>query len=902
MMKTFAVPKVLLIESRRLAILNFVVMTLFLGGLAIKVFLDELFYSSLPVLTNSQVTVDPHSLKGMADFEVADDPLCQASTRATTWHGLSVRCSRACPFDVISPKCCVSLYEVIEQSTFDQVFLLTDKAIRCISHVGTIKCGPPEEIPFMNDPFVCPTPTGNASFSESLQTVRNSMLVDGGGPPPALPKETLLRSACAVDGCMDGNSSCPKEAPPRCRHSSWLLEGTPIAAGSVLEESGFTHSIFPSVGRLSLQISYSYEITGNPPFVPWSRSHALSGSNGNALTVVLDRLQGIHRAFLPGESIVLSLPSLLAVSHGLPESVSAALPRIEQWVWLKGGEITAYVDCFTSLRDLSSKVQTAAWGEEALGGRLKQLGVARPLCVLNVSWTDARSVGSLPITTLEEHRGGQVGVLRRLTGLRVRVFRGGGSARFFDLNVLVQQATSAVVLYRIPNFLLRIFVLFCLGELSRIYRRVSWDTYSIADECGGTVCRLAMQNLAFQELSNGEASISPEMLTARLQEVMRHQGLKLDTAEVSHLSDFCFRQVATNRSRASLDIDAFCSACSSGDRITFEQISQLFDADRKKHNFEKALVPPELRHQRTWVRNAREEELAAEPDLDGVVVDERPTLDGAPPPAETPGEDPRGAQRGPQPESPGGARWTSSSSCSRRETLTARERLEEEVRQLRATCAEQEAQLVQLREGVAELRRQLGAQAETCRAELAGLGRLQGDCNAKVDGLRTSLDREAAQGKALEAHGETLEVRLRKLERQRCLEERLAAVDARVRELEAWVEEQRSERRAGQTEGLLAQLREDVQAMRAALPQERRGSATGRSQFEGLERELTAAEERFARLEEDFGAKQALPASGPADWDVPPPLQTPGKSSPRQGGRNFVLRPADTPCSAGAWW
>jgi len=658
------------------------------------------------------------------------------------------------------------------------------------------------------------------------------------------------------------------------------------------------HSIFPPVARLSLRISYSYEIGGSPPFVPWSPEYALSDSDRNALSMVLDRHDGIHQMFPPGEGIVLSVPDLLSVSHGLPESVSGALPRLGPFVWLKGGEMTAHVSCFSSLSDLSSTVQTAARRQDASSGYLKRLGVAQPLCVVNVSWTNAQSVGSLPITTLEEHPGGRVGILRRRTGLRVRIFRGGGLARFFDLNALVQQATSAVVLYRIPNFLLRIFVLFCLGELSRIYRRVSWDTYSIADECGAAVCRLAMQDLAFQELSNGEASISPEMLTARLREVMRHQGLRLDAAEVSHLSDFCFRQVAAQRSRASLDIDAFCSACSSGDRITFEQISQLFDADRKKRTFEIVFAPPELRHQRTWVANAREEEPAAEdPNVDGVVVDESPALDGAPPQAETPGKDPSGALPEPQ-HGPGEACSSSTRSRSRKDTLTARARLEEEVQQLHKTCAEQGVQLGQLRGVVAELQQRLGVQTEACVADL----------RTEVNGLHASLDQEASRGKALEVRDEALEARLRELESKQRL------MDARVQELQAWAEEKRSASQgedpgnaavahAGRTERLIAQLRADVEALRAGLQRERRSSTDGRNQIEELKKEvaaLRAAEQRLARPEEDLAAKPALPASGCADGAVSPPPQTPGKPSSRQGRRNFVLPPAGSPRSAGA--
>jgi len=331
-----------------------------------------------------------------------------------------------------------------------------------------------------------------------------------------------------------------------------------------------------------------------------------------------------------------------------------------------------------------------------------------------------------------------------------------------------------------------------------------FDNYCVQKECGGIVCRLAIQSLAFLQLARGQSDVSVVALCEHIRAVMKHHSL--DLAEISHLTSFCFQQISSGRD---LDIDAFCKACSASDRVCLEHARGLFDADRQMSCMERFFTPRELQQEQQGVHESRSRgtfhlwvERPPSDDPEGrrvklsVPSSEAELADVL---ACTPASDDRGSTR-----------------FSTLSTSTAK--LEVELQQLSRRCAGHESQIAELQGSIVELQRQLTAQAETCNAEFARFG-------------QESLSRDAQQaaGREAEAHQEEH------------LQGLLAAAETRARMLGAHLQEVSSQPQGELHTSLerLLRLESEVWALLEVQKEtEQREDAVRRSRLERLEEEV----------------------------------------------------------------
>lgn len=461
-------------------------------------------------------------------------------------------------------------------------------------------------------------------------------------------QEIMIITSVSDMYVIDMRNPC---APPQ------FLNLTPPTATEWLGAQQFATSLIPAVKDLSLQLSYEYMAEQALPY-PSSRSTVSAyASSLNASTVVLDG-NGIPVQVWPaGQDIIIKLPQMIAMSRGLPAGYAAELPLVRD-VWMNGAEIIVQVDCYSDEEDVSSALTDLSGGSLAsqakqalinLKNRIQRvIDIDNPLCVVHFSWSSAPGITGAEYYVITDQSGpetGQLKLLRKSKGLRIRSEKGFGTKRAVDLNAIVLALTSALVLLSIPKRILTVFIKLCLGHLSRIYRRMLVEDFDIKDQCGSVAVRLMTHSVPFVELADtadilGRAGISKRRLKERFREMVKHRRA-IDDSELEALVEFCYEQAITSAGPAQhalhwrsklrfnakemkedpdraekgqpegeagaidpsgkahthhsmLDIDAFSSACSANEPMNFEAVVDLFDKDRKLGFLERFFMPKPL--------------------------------------------------------------------------------------------------------------------------------------------------------------------------------------------------------------------------------------------------------------------------------------------------------------------
>lgn len=174
------------------------------------------------------------------------------------------------------------------------------------------------------------------------------------------------------------------------------------------------------------------------------------------------------------------------------------------------------------------------------------------------------------------------------SGVRIK-FRPKGSVQLFDMTVVTQSFTVAVVWIQIPLVIVYFFTVICLGHLSTVYSRVINQELSLGNACKGLACRLVSHSAAYMDLQDMPDGISKKKLSDRFKHILqtRIKNGELQQDEVDNYVNYVFEgmqsmgdgtQVVINDS---INIQEFCQACCTNEPLSFEQLVMLFDKDRK---------------------------------------------------------------------------------------------------------------------------------------------------------------------------------------------------------------------------------------------------------------------------------------------------------------------------------
>jgi len=370
--------------------------------------------------------------------------------------------------------------------------------------------------------------------------------------------------------------------------------------------------VVPFTEGFAIGLTYFYELSQfswsgswQSMATHWTRIE--ESSMRNIKTVLLDKNGKERRAVEPGAEIQFTLQEVLEMAGQssqleMPNSLIQQQPRNR----FSGMELLLNAECFPDSE--------------------------RPTCFLSArrtirgwTWWQEKDV----MSTDGKRR------VRRLHGIRLK-FEPEGRFSRFSFNKLVGIFTSVLVLMKMPRYVMMFICTFALGQLSKIYQEVLYEDFSLYNFVGGLAMRLLVANTAFVtlmdcQLQGGGHAISKARLNERLKEILPSGSLDHD--EIKTITDFCvstannkattcaFRNTVSEMQRLrrskslalenAIDSQAFTSAVTSNERVSFETVVCLLDSDRRRRILERIFTPSYFQKfaQKSKASNAKAHEV-----------------------------------------------------------------------------------------------------------------------------------------------------------------------------------------------------------------------------------------------------------------------------------------------------
>lgn len=384
-------------------------------------------------------------------------------------------------------------------------------------------------------------------------------------------------------------------------------------------ESHHHARLYPAVTALQVSLSYNYEVPSNP-FFGRLQEVGRDGSN-DGKTITLHRHRGtdnadeklqFYRMDNPGKQISYNLSELLflsGVDHFLDQTHSGSGANIKPGAkhngplgWITGIELVMSLDC-------SNFVRGNIHLPESVHKQLRES--AGRFCFITVSKTARKWASMDRVDTVSIHGGMST---RHYAGIKIFVQRG-GKYRFRTFEFVFNSLVSGLVLAQIPEIIVGMIALFCLGRLSKIYRRAVYSSFHIIDATASLVTRVMSQGVVFSEISDSSGSITKTNMQKRLRLVMNNPKYDEELKDVcdaafskpcppSHrLWDSVFRECGCRRksfARVPADnilLDRF-SMITGETELTLEDALRFFSRNRSLGIFEHFFSPMFIRRRK----------------------------------------------------------------------------------------------------------------------------------------------------------------------------------------------------------------------------------------------------------------------------------------------------------------
>lgn len=197
-----------------------------------------------------------------------------------------------------------------------------------------------------------------------------------------------------------------------------------------------------------------------------------------------------------------------------------------------------------------------------------------------------------------------------LYGLHVAIVTS-GTFEYVNLNRMMLEFTSILVLLGLPKQLVLFLMIYCLGHLSKIYKRVIYEDFPLRQTVAGVITRMIASTSMFTMLSDVEGEdddpyaggISKASVKRRLQTILRHRHVQISPQDMEKCVDFCFFMLYKGQNDNEdvqgedevITLDGFTHANCSIEKMNMDHVIALFDFDRSKTFFEQIFTPSDLR-------------------------------------------------------------------------------------------------------------------------------------------------------------------------------------------------------------------------------------------------------------------------------------------------------------------
>lgn len=171
---------------------------------------------------------------------------------------------------------------------------------------------------------------------------------------------------------------------------------------------------------------------------------------------------------------------------------------------------------------------------------------------------------------------------RTYHGLKIS-FDTTGQFASFDTFALFESVTIVFIWLQVPSFVIYLMVTFMLGTLSRVYSSVLHQQGGLIDSTAGIAARLMNYSSTFKDLQDDKGDVTKQRMLRRFNYILAYED-DLDANEREKYVDFVYKTVLKDgegRSKQRCEMLEFCSACSSGEPLSFEVLQKFFNRRRR---------------------------------------------------------------------------------------------------------------------------------------------------------------------------------------------------------------------------------------------------------------------------------------------------------------------------------
>lgn len=409
---------------------------------------------------------------------------------------------------------------------------------------------------------------------------------------------TFIRQTKALP---KGASSCPagmaESEPGICKgDSSYFVPG----AGEV--EVKFTHeaSVVPEVGAWFFN---------SQNMMVHSRSTEADVFAAGVKTVLFSYDKSVVRTFEPGSEINFTISQLLAAASYEQVAASGELSLDQPFVEPTDEALRVPLNQKPNAARRTTMVRTVG---TTLTIELHLTDEGRCRHTFEDEWISVDHTGPVGCMFVHGKRiwtrdtrhmpiGTQGGYAElQAQGIRV-TFRPTGAVHLLDVTQLLQRLTEAFVWIQIPLQLVYFFAIWCLGHLSTVYKRVINQELNLSEACLGVASRLVSHSASYLDLQDKPSGISKKRLLERFRKVLAGNS-DLDDAEIRQYVNFVFEGMQSlgvlqdeQADSSTINIQEFCTACSTNESLDFESMVKLFDADRPIHCMERLFLDDSIK-------------------------------------------------------------------------------------------------------------------------------------------------------------------------------------------------------------------------------------------------------------------------------------------------------------------
>ncbi|CAE7431830.1 ALMA4 [Symbiodinium natans] len=170
---------------------------------------------------------------------------------------------------------------------------------------------------------------------------------------------------------------------------------------------------------------------------------------------------------------------------------------------------------------------------------------------------------------------------RTYNGLKIS-FESTGVFSSFDSFALFESLTILFIWLQVPSLVIYVMAAFMLGTLSKVYSSVMHEQRGLIGTTAGIAARLLNYSSTYNDLRDDQGVTKQRMLR-RFNYILAHEE-DLDANEREKFVDFVYKSILSSggmdAQTSHADMLSFCTACSSGEPLSFEILQAFFN--RKK--------------------------------------------------------------------------------------------------------------------------------------------------------------------------------------------------------------------------------------------------------------------------------------------------------------------------------